>query len=276
MALYKDGDIFVSLFDKPDDTGSIIQQYDRATYARIGSYGSPADTVGAFLSPLGHLWVLHFSARGIECWDANGAVLWTRPTTNKPECVLFALGYAYVGCVDVGELLQFQLDGTFVASHTLATDRRGIDWLVQHPDGSFLYTSEGQRVLRWNPQTRTQMADFGLIADPEANFVYTIKRLSNGTYLVVEDSTGVHRLSPDGAYLGKYASLPDGGAYFSIDVEADGQHFWATNVVGGKQVIQKVNVASGALVATINTGVSGLVTGVVNVTKTVARLLRIF
>jgi hypothetical protein len=282
--LYKNGDIFISLWQRPNPAGYHMLQYDGTTHALIrgytDTYGGGGVTNpsidGAFLSPLGHLWVLHFSARAIECWDAHGTVLWVRATPNRPECVLFSRGHAWVGCVDSGELLEFQLDGTPVAAYAPQTDDRGIDWLVQHPDGTFLYTSEGRRILRWNPQTHAQMADFAVIADAAAYAAYTIRRLpASGQYVVVEDETGVHRFSSGGTYLGKYASLPSGQAYFSLDVESDGQHFWVSQAPGSTQLARKVNVASGAIVATIDTGVANLYTGVITTMKATSPLLKI-
>ena len=60
-----------------------------------------------------------------------------------------------------------------------------------------------------------------------------------------------------------------------MDVESDGQHFWVSQAPGSTQLCQKVNVATGAIVATINTNVTSLQTGVITTMKTTSPFLKI-
>jgi hypothetical protein len=131
----------------------------------------------------------------------------------------------------------------------LTTEDRGTDWIDLAADQKTLvYSSEGQRVLKYDTSTSTQLADFGAVTGTAA---YALRLLGDGG-LLVADTQDVKRLDSTGATTQTYDVASDDG-FFALNLDADGTSFWTGSF--STQKLYKFDIATGALLDTIDTTV---------------------
>ncbi len=293
--IFKAGDIFVSTSLSPrSGGGDRMYCYDGVTHALKNSWrGSWNSWDGASSDPMGNLWVFHWVDDTIEKWDSTGAQLWVKNTGSgtRPESVQFdRSGYAYVACSDGKVLQKWDTNGNKVATYSLAKDYRGVDHVDLHPDGHTLYyTSEGEHIKRWDIKSNTQLSDFCAIPGNTGGYAFALRRVpADGSYIVAVSWGDIHpetnncwvsRIAANGSWMRDYVQAGY-ESHFGIDMDADGQHFWVgcspiSGAAHGTAV--KVNLASGAVVATLDTGVAmDSVDGVtINVVKVKMPMLKV-
>jgi hypothetical protein len=277
--LFKNGDILVGNGD-----GEGMFQYDGKTHDLIRVFPG-VDYTGAWLSPWGHLWLAFWRTQRIQCWDMYGNVLWERSSPGRPETIAFdRIGYGYIGVVDdgpfglhEGHLEKYQLDGTFIGSYTTEYEDRGMDHIEMSSDGHTLfYTSEGRKILRWDTKTSTQGTTFTTFTGSPTPSFYALRRVAtDGSWVVANGPgpSGVYRFNSNGSFMRAY-TVP-GSGFFGMDIETDGLHFWvATFLPSGHGGACKVNLASGAVVATVTTAAT-YPTSIVNVIKAKTPMLKV-
>lgn len=275
MGWYKQGDLFLSTSLTKNGSGYSMFQYDGTSFALKASYkddaagdpgtGSSGDrgNDGAWVTPWGHVWFLHFTRGAIECRHAaTGARLWEVTTPSAgPESVVFdRIGYAYVGFQGGSRLEKYQLDGTLVAVYHPTVEGRGVEQLELHEDGhTLLYTSESNHVLTWDIRSNKQGGNFATIQDPVSES-YAIRRVPlDGSYLVVVydgDYGRVDRFSINGNFLRSYNLATRYELPFGVAVEADSLHCWvgAQFNAGNKGCGVRINLSSGTIVQEIDLG----------------------
>jgi len=112
-------------------------------------------------------------------------------------------------------------------------------------------------VRRYNVCTRSPLPDFatGLTAP----YCYALRLRPNGE-LMVACQDAVHRLSALGANLRTYTRQSigetDAGGLFALNLDPDGTSFWTAGLNSGS--VFRVDIASGAVLASFNSGPGGV------------------
>jgi hypothetical protein len=270
VAVFKNGDIYVATSQSHNASGHSLFQYDGTTYALLSSFAGPGGTAtggtsGAFLSPLGHLWIPDWNS-SIQIRDAAGTLLRTITVSGRPETVVFdRAGFAYVGQQYLDQLTKFTLTGDFVGAYPPSAEGRGVDELAMGLDArTIYYTTEGDRVYTWDLVTNTQ-GPFVTIPGP-VDYAYGVAVVpADGSILVAIDDGEwpggrVDRFTAAGVFMQHYY-MPTPTPYsqfFGVAVEPNSQYFWvgAAIYIGSEAVALRVNLASGALTQVLHTGVA--------------------
>lgn len=287
---FQTGDVFIGIA-----SGSTVANSPNGQILWYRRDGTPVGTLdtgqlftevaGMAFDAAGDLFATVFSAANVVKFDHNGNLLGTfgsgygtpyatDGTANHPESIVFdSSGDAYVGQADgTRQVRKFDSAGNFLAAFSPVTQFRGTDWIELAGDEKTLYyTSEGTEVKRFDVSTNTQLSDFAT-GFPDVNAAYALRILSNGGVLVA-DTDRVLRLDSSGNVVQTYlaTSLEPGftcvttptptpcPVIFALSLDPDGKSFWTADLLAG--TVWKVDIATGAIDLTINTG-SSLVGGV--------------
>jgi len=227
-----------------------------------------------------------------QCFAPNGDVLATRFAHTSPirfsrqgavrnadfgsaqafsfnrheSCVFDQAGNVYIGQAGFNDqqtdaqvpVLKFNPSGVLLDSFVLPTGPRGTDWIDLAADQCTLfYTSEDTTVRRYNLCTRTALPP--LITTLTAPSCYALRQRPNRE-LMVACQEAVHRVSPQGVNLQTYTrqSLGETNAQglFALNLDPDGTSFWTAGGLSGN--VYRVDIASGAVLTTFNSGGGGV------------------
>jgi outer membrane protein assembly factor BamB len=168
----------------------------------------------------------------------------------NPHAVAFdALGNAYVGQADCsGNILKLQL-GQAPVAYAAAAETRGTFWIDMAADGcTIFYTSIGPNVKRFDTCGNVQRPDFNLAPLP-GGVGHDLRVLPDGGLLVTSASV-VARLDATGALLQTY-TVPGTRYWVGLDLVGDGT-FWVADYLTSD--VYRFDIATGAVVASFNTG----------------------
>lgn len=258
LAPYNIGDVFVGLdarVNHYDSQGNFIESIPAAPGPATGMAFDSSDTNG-------NLYVTNFFGASVQKFDKNLNLVGTFGSgyTANPESIIFdTSGNAYVGQADItgtGVLLKFNPAGNLLASFDVAVENRGTDWIQLAPDQTTIYyTSEGQRVLRYDTATRTQLPDF--VSNLPGSFAYALRLLPGlcgaPGGLLVADSEQIHLLDPSGNIVRSYDS-GNNDQWFAININPDAKTFWSGDIVSGEVV--KFDIATGQVLDQFTAGTS--------------------
>jgi hypothetical protein len=154
-----------------------------------------------------------------------------------------ATGSVYVGQVDGAKLLKFDGAGNLITTFSPGTENRGADWIDLASDQCTLYyTSEDGGILRFNVCTGSQLMPFAAGGNGAR---YALRIRSNGDVLVAASSK-VERYNASGQVIQTYdrPQVTDSSYFFSLALDADGQHFWVGSFASGK--LYRFDITSGS------------------------------
>src|SRR5713226_5216550 len=251
------GDVFVSL-----KTGQV--QWYHADGTVVGTLVGtvPGHAQGMGLDASSNLYVNHWCADSfcltgntVERFSPAGAslgVFGSGYSCNPTSIDFDAAGNVFVGQADCsGAILKFNAAGAPVTSFAAAPENRGSMWIELAPDScTVLYASEGVKVKRYNVCANVQLTDFNTVPLPGSN-AYGMVILTDNTVLVA-DSSAIVRLDAGGNVIQTYNTGELGHIWFSVDVDLVSTAFWAAN--NYTSVVTKFDLATGAVLASINTG----------------------
>ena len=164
------------------------------------------------------------------------------------ESVVFAAnGDFYVGHAGGNlDVQRYNAAGVFQQSYNVATEDRGSDWIDLAADQkTMFYTSEGQRVMRYDVATSTQLTDFALL--PGSGAAYALRLLPPGDGsggLLVAQSSNIKRLNGAGTVVQTYDATGE-DSWFSLNLDPNGTSFWAGDF--GTNRFYRFNIATGAI-----------------------------
>lgn len=208
----------------------------------VGGTGS-SYTTGMAFDVAGNLYVTTFSSGTVDKYDIGGNFLgaFISGLSGAPESLAFdALGNLYVGG-PVMSVFKYDPAGNFLAS--FGTGRS--DWIDLAADQcTIIYTDEGVVIKRFNVCTNTPLPNFATL--PGGAFALRIR--PNGE-VIVAASGAAYQLDSTGAILQTY-TIPGASLLFGMNLDPDNTTFWTGDLNTG--VINRVNIATGAIVTTYN------------------------
>jgi hypothetical protein len=207
---------------------------------------------GSAFDASGNLYVTEFSGNTVTKFAGP-----TDPHTTSvfgggyatPEAIVFnASGDAYVGNLS-GGIRHFDAAGNFLGN-VLGTTR--VDWMdLAANQTTMLYTQEGGAIKSVNVVTGVANADFSTLV----GHAFALRILADGSVLVA-DNDNVKHISADGlSVLRTYNTAIAKSTWFSLNLNNDGTSFWSGTF--GDGILTRFDIATGAILQTINTGVGG-------------------
>jgi YD repeat-containing protein len=221
-------------------------------------------TTGMAFDAQANLYVTNWDAANISKFDSAGNLVPPNPfVTGDPEhasllnesLVFDAAGNFYVGQATNhsgprAQVLEFSPTGAQLDLFELAAEDRGSDWVDLAADQRTLYyTSEGQRIMRYDVRTHTQLADFAHLPDGSGE-AYALRILPDGGVLVA-DTLDIKRLDAAGNVIQTY-DAPGDDQWFALNLDPDGKSFWSADIPTGNFV--KFDIASGKILASQTAG----------------------
>ncbi|MEO6065794.1 MAG: hypothetical protein ABIP49_08470 [Lysobacterales bacterium] len=249
-------------------TGSFIDVWNTM---QPNSFGLP--NTGQCFAPNGDVLATRFAHTSPIRFSRHGAVRnadfgsTQAFSFNRHEsCVFDQSGNVYVGQAGFNDqqtdaqvpVLKFNSSGVLLDSFVLPTGPRGTDWIDLAADQCMLfYTSEDTTVRRYNLCTRSPLPP--LITTLTAPSCYALRQRPNREVMVACQEA-VHRVSPQGVNVQTYTrqSIGETNAQglFALNLDPDGTSFWTAGGLSGN--VYRVDIASGAVLTTFNSGPGGV------------------
>ena len=252
------GDVFAATGNgevkwyRPD--GSLVKTMDT---------GQGKETTGMTIDSAGNLYVTNFGADTVSHFDNQGNLLGTFGSDYEyePESLLLDKdGNFYVGHAGASIVNKLDRQGNLLTQFDVETEDRGTDWIELGPDQCTLYyTSEGNRILRFDICANRQLPDFASGLPGEA--AYALRLLDDGSILVA-DSEEIYHLDTNGNVIRSY-DAPGEDCWFALNRDPDGRSFWSGDTCNGN--FYKFDIKSGnLLLGPINACQSGLLSGLLS------------
>jgi hypothetical protein len=261
------GDVFAGVgngnYNVYNNSGTFKETINQGTAFGGQPQNSTGFTTGcAFNPPQDHLYTTNFSTSNVVRFQdpsphsvdqtivtpAQVSLPYTGAGDASSESVVFAAnGDFYVGHADgTADVHKYNSAGTFIRDFDVATEIRGSDWLDLAADQQTLfYTSEGNRVLRYDLAADAQLTDFatGL---PGSN-AYALRILPPGDGsggVLVADSQTIVRLDGSGNVVQQYDTETE-NQWFALNLDPNGTSFWSGSFDTNN--FYRFNIASGAI-----------------------------
>jgi hypothetical protein len=265
VTTWQTGDVFAGV-----GTGQ-YKVYDNAgTFKETITQPTPSGfTTGcAFNNSESHLYTTNFSLNEVvrfqsappahladQVLPTPGVTPTPGPEASNESISFMASGNYLVGHADGGaDVHQYTETALLVAEYDVATEDRGSDWIdLAANQTTLFYTSEGQRVLRFDIGTNTQMADFATGLPGSAAYALRILPPGDGSGgVLVADTQTIVRLDGSGTVVQQY-DAPGEDLWFALNLDPNGTSFWSGDASTNN--FYRFNIASGAIeVGPINTG----------------------
>jgi hypothetical protein len=246
-ATYAAGDVFASV-----SNGQVLQFSSAGVLKDTLLTGVSGFNTGSAFDTSGNLYVTNFSGSSVSKLagpsDPHTATLFGSGYATPESIVFNAAGEVYVGNLSNG-IRHYDAAGNFLGS-VIGSTR--VDWMDLSADQhTMLYTQEGTAIHTVNLLTGVAGPDFvSGIAGGEA---FALRILSDGSVLLADDEM-VRRFNSSGTQIQTY-SVAGVGGIFSLNLNNDGTSFWTGSFENG--ILYRFDIASGALLQTLNTGVGG-------------------
>jgi hypothetical protein len=246
--------------------GSLIRILDTGISCPVGT----CFTAGMAFDKANNLYVTDFSSANVTEFDKNGNLIGSFGSgyTGGPESIVFnSVGDVLVGAAQAPPapppppvpVFEFGPSGNLVNTFMVAPENRGSDWIDLAADQkTLLYTSEGKNVFSFNIATNTQNPNFVTGLPGTIGVAYALRILPDQTVLVADSDTVVH-LNNTGSVITTYTLPGNPTGLFALSLDPNGTDFWTSDLNSGDAVfgtIWEVNIATGAVDKTINTGLN--------------------
>jgi hypothetical protein len=243
-APFTSGDVFAAVGD-----GNVRHYSASGTLIETLSLGVTERTTGMAFDAAGNLYATGFDANVVKVFNNQGVLQGSFGSGYSfPESIVFdKAGDVYVSSVGATGIRKFDSSG-----HLLATILAGtrVDWMDLAADQTtMLYGQEGSAIHRVNVATNTPLSDFGA-----ANEAFALRILPDGSVLLANGGNILH-YNAAGTVIKTY-TIPGSNTLFALNLDPNGTSFWTGDI--GNGVITKLDIATGNILETINTGVPDL------------------
>jgi hypothetical protein len=229
-----------------------VQDYRAGVLIQTLNTGLGGFTTGSTTDSAGNFFVTNFSVGNVTEFNSNGVFVQNIAAGGgNPESIVFsANGTPYVGNA-AQNVIHILGSASVVGPVTVGP--RGTDWIdLASNQTTLFYTSESKNIRRFDTVTG-QLPDFA--TNLPGSSAFALRILANGDVLAA-DTDRVLRLNSSGAIVQTYLlGTPGLQELFSLNVNPDGKSFWTGD--DGTGILREVDIATGALLGTLNTGVGG-------------------
>jgi hypothetical protein len=248
-------------------TGDVFAAVGNGQYRVFDNAGNFKETIQqtavgittgcSFNNSESHLYTTNFSTNQIFRFQTPSPHLQDQVTTTPgltppPEATnesiaFMASGNYLVGHADGGrDVHQYTEAGLLVAEYDVGTERRGSDWIdLAANQTTLFYTSEGNRVLRFDIGTNTLMADFATGLPGFAAYALRILPPGDGSGgVLVADTQTIVRLDGSGAVVQQYDTATE-NQWFALNLDPNGTSFWSGSFDTNN--FYRFNIATGAV-----------------------------
>jgi hypothetical protein len=194
----------------------------------------------------GNLYATGFDANVVKKLTNQGVLLGNFGSGySLPESIVFdKAGDVYVSSVGRAGIKEFDSSGNLIK--TIITGTR-VDWMDLSADQTtMLFTQEGGAIKRVNVATGTLLTDFAT-----ANRAFALRILPDDSVLLA-NGANIEHYNASGSLIHTY-TVPGSSILFALNLDPDGTSFWTGDI--GNGVIDKIDIATGKILETINTGV---------------------
>ena len=254
---FERGDVFVAL-----ETGPVQWWLGDGTLVRILPQMVPGTGEGMGFDGSGNLYVTRWC---IDPWCSTGSTVEMYDVLGRswgavgsgydcnPHAIVFdPTNTAFVGQAGcTGDILKFPPGGDRnPTAYDVAWDNQGSFWIDLAPDRcTMFYTSYGPNVKRFDVCAGAQLPDFNAAPLP-GGVAHDVRVLPDGGVIVASGSV-IARLAADGTIAQTYGVAGEPSLWAGLDLTADGA-FYAANYESSR--VHRFDLASGALLSTINAG----------------------
>jgi hypothetical protein len=262
---FQTGDVFISVGDGQVEWWA---KTGPDTYAfKTTLTGAPSVfTTGSGFDKYKNFYVTNFDQNRISKFDDTGAFLGVFAITD-PASSVESLSIArsaahtgtnfsvYAGQADgTRDILKFNENGVLLDRFNVPTERRGSDWIDLATDQcTMYYTSEGQRVLRYDVCEDTPLPDF-----TNQGLLHFAMRIRPGGQVLAANSLDIRRYNADGSVAQIY-DVPGFDSWFALNMNPDNTTFWSADSVNSQAV--KFDIKTGEVRAMISPRKPGRVFG---------------
>jgi hypothetical protein len=237
-----------------------ISQYSAAgaKLSTLNNGGAGGFTTGMAFDAAGNLYGTDFSNGSISKYGVSDGKFVAHVATGiagSPESITRAGdGSWYVGGPGFsGYIVHFSADFSSATKLMVKPDTSGTggtDWVdLAKNQTTLYYAGEGHNIKRFDTVSG-QLADFNKVALPGVQ-AFALRILGDGSVLIADNQTAI-LLDSSGNQIKSYDPGKGVGGYFSLNLDPDGTSFWVGSFNNG--FLYKVNIATGALEQTIDTG----------------------
>lgn len=250
-AQFQTGDVFASV-----GNGLVRRYSPTGTLLQTLSTGTSGFTTGSAFDGIGNFYVTNFNNQTISKFSNTGAPLGNIVTTGlaSPESIVFDLaGNFYVSNESNGGIKKYDVTGTLLGTFLAGTK---VDWMDLSADQNTMYfTQEGGEIRSVSLSTNTLLTDFATGLGGRA---FALRILGDGGVLLANNSA-VKRLNNLGVVTQTYTVAGE-NSWFALNLDPDGTSFYSGNYNSGN--LYRFDIASGAVLQTINTAAAGNLFGV--------------
>lgn len=246
---FKIGDVLAGV-----DSGGNVQVWSGGALQTTLNTGSGTYTTGMAFDNSGNVYVTNFN-NTVSKFDPNGNLLsssFINVGNSNESIILDQAQNIYTGDAGSNLIRKFDSNANLITSYAVSTEHRGTDWIDLAADQKTMYyTSEGNRIMRYDMSTGTQLTDF--TSTLPGSDAYALRILGDGSVLVA-DTENIVRLDSSGNVAQTY-DVADQNGWFALNVDPDGTSFWSGDF--GNDKFFKFDIASGNLLGTFDTGLGG-------------------
>ena len=241
---WNDGDVFVGVAN-----GSYGVYDNAGTFKETISDGLGGFTTGCAFNPgQTFLYTTNFSAARVPTYtNAHPHTVDTSINAgaqggSRTESLVFdQAGNFYVGNA-TGNVQKFDSGNNFVQAYNVPTG--GADWIDLAADQRTLfYTTEGNKVFRYDVQADAPLPDFATLAGGNALALRLLPPGDGSGGLLLADGDEVKRLDGAGAVVDTYDATGE-NSWFSLNLDPNGTSFWSGDFSSNN--FYRFNLATGA------------------------------
>ena len=240
------GDVFAST-----GGGQVNVFSSTGTFKATLDTGLGGFTTGSAFDKFGNFYVTAFSNNTVAKFDPNGVLLnsaWTTGLGANESIVFDKSGNAYIGNAGAAKVLKVDSNGTALQTFNVQSNTDWIDLAADQK--TLIYSDESNTIRQWDVSSDTALADFATGSGP----LYAKRIRPNGDVMVASGNGSVYRYNAAGVLAQTY-NLGI-GSVFALNLDPNGTSFW-TGTTGG-QTLQQIDIASGNILNSWNTGVGQL------------------
>lgn len=171
-----------------------------------------------------------------------------------------------------GHVWQFRPDGTLIKEYATHTHGGiggflGVTMSTLTPDESTLvYCSEtGPRLMRYDLRNDRQLPDLQSFPEGQREMFFAMKHGADGRLYALR-GTRIDVVAEDGSTARTYPL--EGFGWATLELSADGRHAYAGNFFSGE--LAKIDLRTGAVIASVQTGVPKSLAGIAQFAGTAA------